>query len=135
MIDQKLCDELHEQLLSERQRLEQEIENIQAGGVKAGVFLVDENDAIDQHPADEGSELFEREKNMTVQRTLEITLEEVNEALKKFDNGTYGLCENCGKPINEKRLRAYPMATHCIDCQSKLEAQGRAQSQTAGPRG
>lgn len=125
MVSQKMSDELHEQLLSDRERLQQEIANLGAGGIKSDTFQVDETDAVDQHPADEGSELFEREKNLTLQRTLEVTLQNVDDALRKFENGTYGLCENCGKPINEKRLQALPMATHCIDCQSKLEAQQR----------
>lgn len=126
MISQDLCNDLHEQLLAERQRLEHEIENL-SQGVRGDTFLSDEQDNYDQHPADQGSELFEREKNLAVQRTIEVSLQEVNDALEKFNAGTYGICENCGKPIAEKRLRAMPAATHCIDCQSKLE-----QAQTIG---
>lgn len=126
MISQDLCNELHDQLLAERQRLEHEIANLSGSGTRGDTFLADETDAVDQHPADEGTELFEREKNLTVQRTLEASLQEVNTALHKFQEGTYGLCENCGEPIPEKRLRAMPEATHCINCQSKLEKQAQA---------
>jgi len=126
MISQDLCNELHDQLLIERQRMEGEIANLAGEGVRGDVFQADETDAVDQHPADEGSELFEREKNLTVRRTLEISLQSINDALHKFDVGTYGLCETCGKPIAEKRLRALPGATHCIDCQSRLEKQSQA---------
>jgi DnaK suppressor protein len=121
MVSQELSDELHDRLISERSRLEQEIANIAGAGVKGDTFLDDETDAVDQHPADEGSELFEREKNLTVQRTLEASLQSVNDALRKFDDGTYGICEVCGKPIGEKRLRALPEATHCIEDQSKID--------------
>lgn len=121
MISQDASTELRDALLADRERLTGEIEHIRSGGIGAGVFDVDEQDAYDQHPADEGSELFEREKNMTVMRTLEIQLDEVNAALAKFDAGTYGQCETCGKPIGEKRLRAFPAATHCIDCQSRID--------------
>jgi DnaK suppressor protein len=121
MIDEKLCNELHEQLLADRGRLQHEIELLGSGGIRGDTFQADEQDNVDQHPADQGSELFEREKNLTVQRTLEINLQEVNDALRKFDDGTYGLCANCEKPIAEKRLRALPAATHCIECQAKLE--------------
>ena len=130
MIDQDLCNELHEQLMAERQRIENEIANLTREGVRGDTFQDDETDAVDQHPADDASELFEREKNLTVRRTLEISLQEIGDALGKFDSGTYGLCEMCGKPIGEKRLRAYPRATHCIECQSKLERQGRLLSRT-----
>ncbi|MGI8824764.1 MAG: TraR/DksA C4-type zinc finger protein [Chloroflexota bacterium] len=125
MISQDLCNELHDQLLVERTRLEQEISNLAGSGSRADAFLEDESDAVDQHPADEGSELFEREKNMTLKRNLEASLESITEALRKFDEGTYGICETCGKPILEKRLRALPGATHCIECQSKLEKHPR----------
>jgi RNA polymerase-binding protein DksA len=130
MIDQELCNELHEELVAERARIENEIANLTKEGVRADVFLMDEQDQVDQHPADDASELFEREKNLTVKRTLEISLREVTDALQKFDQGTYGLCETCGKPIAEKRLRALPRATHCIECQTKLERQYHASSRT-----
>lgn len=122
MIDQQLCNDLHEQLLAERQQLEDEIAGLSGGRTSAETFQDDEmTDVVGQHPADEGSELFEREKNMTLQRNAEASLQQVNDALKKFENGTYGLCEECGKPIGEKRLRALPEATLCIEDQAKLE--------------
>jgi DnaK suppressor protein len=120
MIDASLRDELHGQLLSERDRLRREIDNLR-DGIRGATFLEDEQDSVDQHPADAGSELFEREKNLNVQRTLELSLQQVEDALRRYDEGTYGICETCGNPIAEKRLRAYPAATHCIDCQSTLE--------------
>ncbi|GAC1328830.1 MAG: hypothetical protein NVS2B16_27710 [Chloroflexota bacterium] len=130
MIGQELSKELHEKLLDERRRLQHEISGLSSGGTRGDTFLSDEQDQVDQHPADEGSELFEREKNLTLTRMLESTLLEVDEALRKFDEGTYGTCERCEKPIAEKRLRALPAATHCIECQAKLEKQ----AQTSAPR-
>jgi RNA polymerase-binding protein DksA len=122
MISQEVSNELHEQLLADRQRLQGEIDNL-SEGVNASVFQDDETDAADQHPADDASEMFEREKNMTVRVTLERSLDEVNAALQKFDDGTYGICDVCGKPIGEKRLRAFPAATHCIEDQAKIDQQ------------
>jgi RNA polymerase-binding transcription factor len=125
MIDKQLCDELHSQLIQDRKRIQGEVDRISNTGIGGDVFLDNETDAADQHPADDGSELFEREKNLTVQRTLEIQLGEIDSALQRFENGTYGLCEMCGKAIPEKRLRAYPAATHDVECQSKLDRMGR----------
>jgi RNA polymerase-binding transcription factor DksA len=125
MIDAKLCKELHAEILRERERLEREIQRIDAQEIGSGIFQGDETDAVDQHPSDDGSELFEREKNLTVRGTLETTLREIDDALRKFEEGTYGLCETCGKPIDERRLRAMPMATHCIEDQAKLERHAR----------
>ena len=123
MLTPEICNELHGRLLSERQRLEREVANLGKNGVRGDTFLTDETDSVDQHPADDASELFEREKNLTLRRTIETSLQEIGDALRKFDEGTYGLCETCGKPIAEKRLRAMPEATHCIECQAKLEKQ------------
>lgn len=126
MISEDICNELHERLVQERQQLEAEIANLESSGIRADTFQADEmTNIVDQHPADQATELFEREKNMTLVRTLQESLQAVNDALHKFDTGTYGLCEECGKPIPEKRLRALPEATHCIECQSKLEREQR----------
>lgn len=125
MISEQLSNELHGQLLKERDRLRTEIDNLQEG-ISADTFDEEGQDAVDQHPADEGSEMFEREKNLTVRATLQRQLDEVNIALQKFDNGTYGVCETCGKPIDERRLRAFPAATHDVEHQAEIDRmQGR----------
>ncbi|HEX6508201.1 MAG TPA: TraR/DksA C4-type zinc finger protein [Chloroflexota bacterium] len=124
MISEELRNELHAQLLIDQDRLQREIDTLRSGGIRADTFNDDdEQDVVDQHPADEGSELFEREKNLTVLGTLETSLQDVKDALARFDAGTYGICENCGKPIDERRLRAFPAARYDIECQAKLERQ------------
>lgn len=128
MVSQDLSNDLHERLLAERERLKQEIDNIAGAGLNADLFWEAENDAVDQHPADDGSELFEREKNLAVQRTLEVSLQEVQDALARFDAGTYGVCANCGKPIAEKRLQAKPEALYCIECQAKMERRAQLEA-------
>ena len=49
----------------------------------------------------------------------------VKEALDRIDNGTFGICESCGKPISEKRLMVRPVTTLCIECKTELENQER----------
>lgn len=128
MISKELSNELHEQLIQEKSRLQREIGNLQEG-INAGTYDIEGMDSVDQHPADEGSELFEREKDLAVQSTLSRELDEVNIALQKFENGTYGECEMCGRPIDERRLRAFPAATHDIECQAKIDrAQGQVRA-------
>src|SRR5437588_2902467 len=118
MVSQDLLTELRTELLERRGQLRDQIASLAGKGVRADNFQEDESDRVDQHPADDASELFEREKNMAVQRTLEQSLNAVNSALTKMDDGTYGRCENCGRQIPEKRLRALPEATHCVECQA-----------------
>jgi len=49
------------------------------------------------------------------------SLNKIDESLRKLEEGTYGICENCGQKITEKRLSALPFAIYCLDCQQKKE--------------
>ena len=53
-------------------------------------------------------------------------IEKIKEALERIDNGTFGICEVCGRKIGEERLRARPVTTRCIDCKKKQEAREKA---------
>jgi len=64
----------------------------------------------DNHPADVGSEMFEREKDLALFQLDRETLREIDQALERIDNGTYGTCTVSGKPIPEERLEALPWA-------------------------
>src|ERR1041384_5544987 len=72
-----------------------------------------------QHDADLGSETFEREKDLSLLESLEVELADLAAALKKLDDGTYGICEACGKPIGDERLEALPAARFCIEDQQR----------------
>jgi len=56
----------------------------------------------------------------------------VKEALDRIDNGTFGICESCGKPISEKRLMARPVTTQCIDCKTEEEKKERVERLRGG---
>lgn len=76
---------------------------------------VGELSMYDNHPADMGTELFEREKDMALNIHAESKLNKVNAALDRLDKGTYGICEMCGKPIQFERLEIVPYTTLCIE--------------------
>jgi len=71
----------------------------------------------DNHPADMATITFDRELDEGLEEGAQQTLEQINRALGKLDDGSYGTCERCGKPIGEERLRARPWATLCIEDQ------------------
>jgi len=75
----------------------------------------------DNHPADLGSESFERSKDLALIDNLKIKLRQIDEALALFSQGKYGICIDCGKIIPEERLLVNPVALRCIDCQKKVE--------------
>jgi RNA polymerase-binding transcription factor DksA len=64
----------------------------------------------DQHPADSATETFEHEKDLGILEELENELGELQAALDRIDNGTYGIDEVTGEPIDPARLEAFPSA-------------------------
>ena len=80
-----------------------------------------EHSGYGDHMADEGTELFEREKSIGMEQSLRDHFRQVEHALSRIEAGTYGECERCGKPIPEERHLAMPQATLCIDCKAEAE--------------
>ena len=74
------------------------------------------------HPADLGTENYEEETALELLENEEHLLMEVNDALARIEQGTFGRCENCHKPISKERLDAMPYARYCIRCARKLQA-------------
>ena len=108
-------------LLEERTRVQAALENLREE--TAGIFYDDagEESAYDNHLADTATETYDRELDYTLEENSGHVLQEIEAALKRIDEGTYGICTNCGKQIPEERLEALPWATLGIDCQRNLE--------------
>ena len=75
----------------------------------------------DQHPADVATETFEREKDVSILDNVDEQLRDVEDALQRLEQNTYGRCEICGKDIGDERLRARPEARFCIEDQGRVE--------------
>lgn len=118
-----------ERLLQERDRL-QRISEALSG--EAGEGAGSERDALselslaDQHPADVGTEMFEREKDQSILERVAAELADVERAIKRADEGTYGICEACGREIAPARLETKPEARFCVDDQAAAEREARA---------
>jgi RNA polymerase-binding protein DksA len=130
-LDEELKRELHARLEADRDRLNDQIVELRDYAIKATTYLEDENDTADNHPADDASSLVERQTDMSLLHNLEREMMDIHQALNRMDDGTYGMCEVCGKPIADKRLLARPMATTCIQCQSTIEARQRQEAATS----
>jgi RNA polymerase-binding transcription factor DksA len=74
------------------------------------------------HQADSASETFEREKDFSILDQVEAELQDVERALTRLDEGTYGSCEACGQAIGDERLEVQPAARFCIEHQHQAEA-------------
>jgi len=76
------------------------------------------------HMADIGTENYDQEFTLGLIENEQGTLEQVNEALHRIDQGRFGRCEECGEPIAKPRLQALPYTRHCIQCARNLETRG-----------
>jgi RNA polymerase-binding transcription factor DksA len=76
---------------------------------------------VDADAEEADPDLFEREKTLTLIRTLEDKLASIVQALRLAEKGTYGICERCGEKIDRARLEALPHTTLCVKCKSQME--------------
>ncbi len=100
-------------LTEERERLRSTLAAVEAD-VAAQNESVPELATYDQHPADAASDTFERSKDQAIGDSVEISLAEIDAALQRIDDDTYGRCEFDGKPIPDERLEAVPAARYCV---------------------
>jgi RNA polymerase-binding transcription factor len=123
-------DRARERLMSERDRLQRIRDGLSAEpGEDAGPSEregLSELSLADQHPADLGTEMFEREKDMSILERVDAAIADVDRALKRIDEGTYGICEACGREIAKARLEFKPEARFCVDDQARAEREARA---------
>ncbi len=112
---------LREKLVQERARLLEEIDSLSYIH-SDGLGTTTENDHYSNHIADVATETFEEEKGLALEWNLRRLLQETEDALRKFEQGTYGICANCGRPIPLERLEALPHATLCVQCKRLQEA-------------
>jgi DnaK suppressor protein len=92
--------------------------------------LVDQRDAL-ADTTDIASEESDRDMTLRVHDHERKLIEELRAAVRRIDEGDYGVCESCGDDIGEKRLLARPVATHCIDCMTEIEATQRREPPAA----
>jgi DnaK suppressor protein len=114
-MEQAKLDHYRKQLEARRDQLRQSVVRSEEDGRAAQTL-----DAA-QDIADRASGTYQKEFLFALSSNDRQFLRMVERALFKFGEGTYGECEVCGTPINERRLEAVPWATHCIVCQEKLE--------------
>lgn len=119
------ADEARRRLEDERRRLEETKETFADEHLSEETESesVSELSSIDQHQADVGTETFEREKDLSILEQLDAELGDVEHALKRLDDGTYGTCEVDGEPIPDERLEAMPATRFCLKHQTENEEQ------------
>jgi len=112
-----------ERLLEERDRLEalrgSLIEEVSSRD--DGTAGLAEASTAEDHPADVGSETFERQKGLSILEQVQAQLRDIDRAVARVEDGTYGRCEACKEPIGAARLEARPFTRYCLDDQRAFE--------------
>ena len=111
-------DDRRSRLLDLRSRVLGAAHDIVEGDVDDGELS---SAAGDQHLADHASEMLDREVDESLEENAELLVRDIDQALRKIDDGTYGKCERCGQDIPEERLDAVPYASLCVSCKQLEE--------------
>ncbi|MDQ1283803.1 MAG: hypothetical protein QG620_151 [Patescibacteria group bacterium] len=115
-LDKKTLEELRTTLLKEKEELEKNLGKIARPIDKEEGDYETTFSEIGTDKEDNATEVDQYTQNLSVENTLEKKLQDVLDALERFENGTYGKCENCDKEIPLERLKANPSARTCIKC-------------------
>ncbi len=108
--------ELYERLKKEKAELLEKIEQLRALGQPSLERKEGSPFGKREEGADEASEL---EKRLALEERLGESLNEIEHALEKYEAGTYGLCDSCGRAIEQARLEAIPQASLCLSCKEQ----------------
>jgi DnaK suppressor protein len=111
----KLQEELKKILEEEKTKIEGELSRFAKPTDIPGDYKTNYGD-IGTDTDENASEVEEYTDNLALENNLEKQLKDINDALLRMNNGTYGICENCRQEIDIERLKAYPAARNCIRC-------------------
>jgi DnaK suppressor protein len=109
---------VRDQLATEAAGLRSDIERAESDIASR---LTDATGDAGDDQADAGAKTFEREHELALAHTARELLAQTEHALARIEDGTYGTCESCGKPIGKARLQAFPRAVLCVECKQREE--------------
>lgn len=119
-MDKKTHQQIKEKFEKEKERLEAQLSSFAKRSSKNS----DDYDArfpqFGDKDDENAAEVETYSTNLTLERTLESALRDINKALGRMKDGTYGVCKYCNENIDPKRLMARPTSTSCINCKKRL---------------
>jgi len=117
----EMVEKYKNMLLKLKEKLLQDIGNIEEEHIHSSSILKDGDTYYPQHSADISDREFQTETGFKIKKSEEELLRDINEALKRIDEGIYGICIDCGTKISKDRLKAMPCAIRCITCKNNYE--------------
>jgi RNA polymerase-binding transcription factor len=113
-VSQKELEDLRERLLTEQAELQEQLTTIEEQSFAQSQSDMSGEVSFDEENADAGTFTFERERDLSIENNVRDLLRKIERALTRMDEGTYGICSRCGKPIEKARLKALPYVDLCI---------------------
>lgn len=117
----EILEELKAKLLEEKSNVEKELMELKEDLHHHTQSEISGEDIYEDDYAESGTATFEREKDLSIELSLKETMGQIEKALERIENDTYGICQRCRKPIETDRLRAIPYVELCIQCKTKEE--------------
>lgn len=115
-------DGFRKELIRLKQRLHGDVSQLETEALRnSGGEASGNLSSVPLHLADLGSDSFEEDVTLGLIENADSTIEEINVALARMDQGSYGMCEECGKPIGRERLEALPWTRYCIRCAQRIQ--------------
>lgn len=120
-MNQKFLEEIEKQLIDEKAKLEKELGQFSHRNPKSGdsSFTVEFQEIGDEE-GENASEVAQFSDNLSLEDALDKALRDVESAMKRLKEGSYGVCNYCKLEIDERRLRARPTSSSCIQCKKTL---------------
>lgn len=111
---EKELDDLRARLEEERTQLQSQLTSIEEATFSGTQSDVSGEVSFDDENADAGTFTYERERDLSIENNVRDLLRKIERALTRMDEGTYGTCSRCGKPIEKARLKALPYVDLCL---------------------
>jgi RNA polymerase-binding protein DksA len=113
-LTKKEIEDLRARLEQERAELQTQLATIEEDAFSSTQSDLAGDVGLDDESADAGTATFEREKDLSIEQNVRDLLHKIDGALKRMDEGTYGICDRCGRPIEKTRIKALPYVDLCI---------------------
>lgn len=118
ILEKKDITEIKKELLARKEQILKDLEDVGENG-NGKLKFPEYGDKSDEN----AQEISEFTTNIATDKVLNKTLSDIESALKRIEEGTYGICKYCKQPIGKKRMQARPVASACIACKTKLQNQ------------
>lgn len=115
------AEEVSEVIDTLRADVDRMASNLERAQTNLASLMTEGSDGAGKDPVDVGSSQFERDQEMSLTHNAQLVYDQSKLALRLIEEGSYGVCENCGRPIGKARLQAFPRATMCVACKQREE--------------